>query len=236
VSGTPGENAEKRAPVRLPPNWMNLLLDNISDAVLVTDCEGFIHFWNPGAEKTFQYTAGEARGRHLNLLYVPTEGEEFQEAQLLAQDGEVLSDVEALMKRKDGTVRTVLLSIVPVLGDTGEVEFLACIGKDITLVRGLEEKVLAAEKLETVKEMIITLNHKMSQPLAVAGCYLGMLLSEKMQISAGERSEYLREIESQLDSVANLLRRIAEMEEVRTVEYLAENRMVVVEDDKGPRD
>jgi hypothetical protein len=46
------------------------------------------------AEKTFQYTAGEARGRHLNLLYVPTEGEEFQEAQLLAQDGEVLSDVE----------------------------------------------------------------------------------------------------------------------------------------------
>jgi PAS domain S-box-containing protein len=215
---------------------VNLLLDNIADAVLVTDCEGFIHFWNPGAEKTFQYTAKEARGQHLNLLYVPTEGEEFQEAQLLAQDGEVLSDVEALMKRKDGTVRTVLLSIVPVLGNTGEVEFLACIGKDITLVRGLEEKVLASEKLETVKEMIITLNHKMSQPLAVAGCYLGMLMSEKMQITAEEKGKYLREIDSQLDRVGQLLRRIAEMEEIRTVEYLAENRMVEIEDDEGPKD
>jgi len=215
---------------------VNLLLDNISDAVMVTDCDGVIQYWNSGAEKTFRYTAEEAQGRHVNLLYVPTEGEELQEAQLLALDGEIISDVEAQMKRKDCTVRTVLLSIVPVLGHAGEVDFLACIGKDITLARGLEEKALAAEKLETVKEMIITLNHKMSQPLAVAGCYLGMLLDRKMKIEPGERREYLREIDSQLDRVAHLLRRIAEMEEVRTVEYLARSKMVEVDEEEGAQD
>jgi hypothetical protein len=128
-------------------------------------------------------TAAEAQGHHLNLLYVPTEGEEFQETQLLAQDGEVLSDVDALMKRKD-----------------------------------------------------ITLNHKMSQPLAVSGCYLGMLLSGKMQSGAEERAEYLREMETELVRVGHLLRRIAEMEEIRTVEYLAEKRMVEVEEDEDPKD
>jgi len=116
------------------------------------------------------------------------------------------------------------------------VDFLACIGKDISLVRGLEERVLASEKLETVKEMIITLNHKMSQPLAVAGCYLGMLMNEKMEIDPGEAKEYLREIDTQLDRVAHLLRRIAEMEEVRTVQYLASNRMVDVGDEEEPQD
>jgi PAS domain S-box-containing protein len=221
---------------RLPPSWVNLLLDNISDAVMVTDCDGIIHYWSSGAERTFFYTSGEAQGKHVNILYVPTEGEELQEAQLLAQDGEIISDVEVQMKRKDGGVRTVLLSIVPVLGETGEVDFLACIGKDISLVRGLEERVLASEKLETVKEMIITLNHKMSQPLAVAGCYLGMLQNEKMEIDFGEKKEYLREIETQLDRVAHLLRRIAEMEEVKTVQYLGSNKMVEVDEEEGPQD
>lgn len=221
---------------RLPPSWVNLLLDNISDAVMVTDCDGIIHYWSSGAERTFSYTPEEAQGRHVNLLYVPTEGEELQEAQLLAQDGEIISDVEAQMKRKDGGIRSVLISIVPILGETGEVDFLACIGKDISLVRGLEEKVLASEKLETVKEMIITLNHKMSQPLAVAGCYLGMLRHEKMEIAPEEAKEYLKVIDTQLDRVAHLLRRIAEMEEVRTVEYLASNRMVDVDDEEEPQD
>jgi PAS domain S-box-containing protein len=219
---------------KLPPSWVNILLDNISDAVLVTDCNGTIHFWNSGAEKTFNYPAEEAQGKHVNLLYVPTEGEELQEAQLLALDGEIITDVEAQMKRKGGGIRTVLLSIVPVLGETGEVDFLACIGKDITLVRGLEEKVLAAEKLETVKEMIITLNHRMNQPLAVAGCYLGMLQSEKMELSSGQRREYLQEIEKGLDKVADLLRRIAEMEEVRTVQYLKSKMMVDLEEEEQP--
>jgi PAS domain S-box-containing protein len=221
---------------RLPPSWVNLLLDNISDAVMVTDCDGIIHYWSSGAERTFSYTPEEAQGRHVNLLYVPTEGEELQEAQLLAQDGEIISDVEAQMKRKDGGIRSVLISIVPILGETGEVDFLACIGKDISLVRGLEEKVLASEKLETVKEMIITLNHKMSQPLAVAGCYLGMLRNEKMKIAPEEAKEYLKVIDTQLDRVAHLLRRIAEMEEVRTVQYLASNRMVDVDDEEEPQD
>jgi PAS domain S-box-containing protein len=210
-----------------------MLLANISDCVIVTDREGLIRFWNDGARKTFQYTTEDAIGQHINILYVPTEGEELQEALMLALDGEIISDVEVTEKRRDGKVRTLLLSIVPILGDSGEVEFLAAIGKDITIVRDLEGKVLASEKLETVREMIVTLNHKMNQPLAVAGLYLGMLRDEKTCPPPEEQQEYLRQIEEQLDRVAALLYKIAEMEEVRTVEYLGENRMVDID---GPGD
>jgi PAS domain S-box-containing protein len=227
VEGTVDRSDDKQD--RLPPHWLRLLLDNISDSVIVTDRNGHIQYWNSGAEKIFQHSTAEAIGRHINLIYVPSEGEELQEAQILALDGEIISDVEALVKSRDGKIRTLLLSIVPVLGDSGEVEYLASIGKDITIVRGLEEKVLAAEKLETVKEMIITLNHKMNQPLAVASLYLGMLQETENPVSAEERADFLRLIEEQLDRVADLLRKIAEMEEIRTVAYLAENKMVDVD-------
>jgi len=224
------EKASEEGLPKLPPHWLSLLLENISDTVLVTDREGRILHWSQGAEKTFQHTADSVLGKHVNLLYVPTEGEELQEAWNLAFDGEIISDVEVQEKRKDGRVITLLLSIVPILGDTGEVEYLAGIGKDITILRGLEERVLASERLETVREMIITLNHKMNQPLAVAGCYLGMLLADPEKVEPAILKEYLGEIEKSLDKVADLLRRIAEMEEVKTVEYLAENRMVDVEE------
>jgi PAS domain S-box-containing protein len=220
---------------RLPPHWVNILLANISDCVIVTDRAGIIRYWNDGARRMFQYTTEDAVGQHINLLYVPTEGEELQEALMLAQEGEVISDVEVNEKSRDGSVRTLLLSIVPILGNSGEVEYLAAIGKDITIVRDLEQKVLASEKLETVREMIITLNHNMNQPLAVAGLYLGMLRDESLCPEPEERKEYLRLIEEQLDRVADLLRKIAEMEEVRTVEYLAENRMVDITGDEAEK-
>jgi hypothetical protein len=57
-----------------------------------------------------------------------------------------------------------------------------------------------------------------------------------MEIDFGEKKEYLREIETQLDRVAHLLRRIAEMEEVKTVQYLGSNKMVEVDEEEGPQD
>jgi PAS domain S-box-containing protein len=219
---------------RLPEHWLKLLLENISDSVLVIDRNGIIRHWNRGAATTFQYSKEEIVGEPFNLLYVPTEGEELQEAWNLAFDGEIISDVEVTVKRKDAKLLSILLSIVPIIGDTGEVDYLAGIAKDITLIRGLEERVLASKKLETVREMIVTLNHKMNQPLAVATVYLGLLQDEGHEVSPSERKEFLREIEVQIDRIAALMRRIAEMEEIRTVEYLGENRMVdVAEEAEG---
>src|SRR3954464_5069186 len=39
-----------------------------SDAVVATDREGIITFWNPGAERIFGFAASEAVGRSLDLI------------------------------------------------------------------------------------------------------------------------------------------------------------------------
>ena len=44
------------------------LLDGRADAILATDPEGSITFWNPGAARIFGYSAEEALGRSLDLI------------------------------------------------------------------------------------------------------------------------------------------------------------------------
>jgi PAS domain S-box-containing protein len=44
------------------------LLASSSDAIVATDRDGRIMFWNPGAERIFGFTQGEAVGQSLDLI------------------------------------------------------------------------------------------------------------------------------------------------------------------------
>lgn len=44
------------------------LLASSSDAIVATDREGHITFWNPGAERIFGFAANEAVGKSLDLI------------------------------------------------------------------------------------------------------------------------------------------------------------------------
>lgn len=46
----------------------NALLASASDAIIATDREGLIAFWNPGAERIFGFAAAEAVGQSLDLI------------------------------------------------------------------------------------------------------------------------------------------------------------------------
>ncbi|MCC8940862.1 PAS domain S-box protein [Bradyrhizobium sp. Arg68] len=44
------------------------LLGSASDAIVATDKDGLVTFWNPGAERVFGFAAGEAVGQSLDLI------------------------------------------------------------------------------------------------------------------------------------------------------------------------
>jgi PAS domain S-box-containing protein len=44
------------------------LLASLSDAIVATDRDGHITFWNPGAERIFGFAANEAVGKSLDLI------------------------------------------------------------------------------------------------------------------------------------------------------------------------
>ena len=44
------------------------LLHSASDAIVATDREGRVTFWNPGAERIFGFSAAEAAGQSLDII------------------------------------------------------------------------------------------------------------------------------------------------------------------------
>ena len=54
--------------MNIPSGLGDALLNSSSDAVIATDREGRITFWNPGAERIFGFTACEASGQSLDLI------------------------------------------------------------------------------------------------------------------------------------------------------------------------
>jgi PAS domain S-box-containing protein len=52
----------------IPAGLGDALLHSASDAIVATDREGRISFWNPGAERIFGFTAAEAAGQSLDII------------------------------------------------------------------------------------------------------------------------------------------------------------------------
>jgi PAS domain S-box-containing protein len=62
------EDNEQIRTMNIPAGLGEALLHSASDAIIATDREGNITFWNPGAERIFGFTAKEATGQSLDLI------------------------------------------------------------------------------------------------------------------------------------------------------------------------
>lgn len=133
------------------------VLSTRSDAIVAADQDGIVRLWNPGAERLFGYSAGEAIGQSLDLIIperlrerhwegyrrVMTTGESrYGEADLLS--------VPAL--RKDGATISVEFTVVPLRSD-GRMTGLAAIMRDVTKrfdeMRALKRKLAELTKSPT---------------------------------------------------------------------------------------
>jgi PAS domain S-box-containing protein len=54
--------------MNIPAALGEALLQSASDAIIATDREGRITFWNPGAERIFGFAAEEAAGQPLDII------------------------------------------------------------------------------------------------------------------------------------------------------------------------
>lgn len=113
------------------------ILGTVSDAILVTDWDGAIRFWNPGAERIFGFTAEEALGRSLDLI-IPERlrkrhwdgyRRSMESGRTRYGSGDLLS-VPAL--RKDGRQISVEFTIIMLRDPAGQVTGVAAILRDVT--------------------------------------------------------------------------------------------------------
>lgn len=121
------------------------LLDEAPDAILVSDRDGIISYWNKGAERMFGHTAAEAVGHSLDLI-IPENlrGRHWEGYRRVMATGETKYKTGLLSSpgiRKDGVRVSLEFSMVLLHDADGSVQGCASIMRDVT-ERWQKEKVL----------------------------------------------------------------------------------------------
>lgn len=124
------------------------LLDTVGQAVIATDPEGKITYWNQAAEHLFGWTAEEVHGKSItDVTPAETNREQAEEIMAALAEGEMWSG-EFSVRRRDGTTFPAIVTDTPVLDDQGELAGIIGITTDIT------ERIEAEKALRESEEQL----------------------------------------------------------------------------------
>ena len=122
------------------------LLDAVGQAVIATDWQGKIVYWNRAAEELYGWSAGEAMGRSGIEATAPEN--------LWERADEIMSELRAMrswsggyeLRRKNGTHFHAMITITPVLGDQDNLVGIIGVTTDITELRRAQERLSETEE------------------------------------------------------------------------------------------
>jgi two-component system, sensor histidine kinase and response regulator len=108
-------------------------------------------------------------------------------------------------------------------------EILARI-RSLLTIEDLKKKLVAAERIGAIGEMVVTLNHEINNPLAaIAGNaeLLGMMLKE----SSDEVKEKLKVIQTQSMRIKEILTKVRQLKQISSKTYVKETQMIDLNSD-----
>jgi len=108
------------------------LLNAVEQAVIATDLDGIVTYWNRGAERLYGWTGEEALGRNILELNIPPDGlPPVEEIMDRLRSGKAWSG-EVRLRHKDGRTFPVQVTDSPVLDDAGRMIGIVGISMDIS--------------------------------------------------------------------------------------------------------
>lgn len=122
------------------------IIENLYDCKISTDLKGFITEWNKGAEDLYGYSANEAVGQNVSLIYPPGDLEVLEQQVItpLTEQGTHETEVRAL--RKNGDIFSAHLLLSMLYDNSGKPIGMTGYTKDISDRKQIEEALKASEQ------------------------------------------------------------------------------------------
>lgn len=136
-------------------NLLAEIVRSSHDAIIGMTTTGRIQTWNPGAERIYGYTADEAVGKDIEIIFPPSLINEKDWILKKVRSGEFISDFETKRVRKDDAIIDVSVTISPIFDRENKIIGTSTIVKDITAKKA-EERFRALES--RYQEMVDSIN------------------------------------------------------------------------------
>jgi PAS domain S-box-containing protein len=141
------------------------LLNHANDAIIVTDLEGRVIFWNRGAEKLYGWSAAEAMGQISPALFGPDNVAALTgPLATVARTGEWRGELR--LHHRSGRPIVVKSNFTLIRDDQGRPKARFGISSDITANRQLEEQFFRAQRLESIGLLAAGIAHDLNNVLA----------------------------------------------------------------------
>jgi len=192
--------------LREKTEYLENVLENSADGIIVLDARGRIRTWNEGARQIFGYEAAQVVGEEETLL-IPAEevasGEPARLEELLARDGYV-RDRECVRLTREGQRITVRVTSTILRDRQGRVLGRSDIYRNVTHLKKLQQDLLNSQSLAAVGELAATVAHEIKNPLAgISGAI--QVLRDVIPEASGRR-EIVTEILDQIRRLDNTVR------------------------------
>ncbi|MDB5220142.1 MAG: putative Histidine kinase, partial [Myxococcaceae bacterium] len=164
------------------------IVKSSNDAIFSRGLDGTILSWNEAAERLFGYTRAEALGQPASMLTSPGGRNEVIEIVARVARGEVVEQLDTMIRRKDESLVDVSLTVSPMRSASGEIVGASAIARDATerrraeraekSLRETEEQLRQAQKLEALGQLAGGVAHDFNNILSVILGYTSIMIEE----------------------------------------------------------
>jgi PAS domain S-box-containing protein len=159
-------------------DYLGKLVEHANAPILVLGRRREIRVVNRALLALTGFRREELIGRDFANLIDDDERTRLLPLLLGALRGQSATDVEVrIANRRGGHVR-LLMNTASVLSADGDVEGLIAIGRDLTEIRALEQRIIHAEKLATLGQLAAGVVHELNNPLTSISVYSDYLLKQ----------------------------------------------------------
>lgn len=205
-----------------------MIIDQIHDAVVSTDMEGYVISWNKGAERLFDYTAEEALGKHISFLHPEDEVDRLQIdiIEPLQRKGE--HEIELKLIRKGGETFFAHLALSLLHDKYGTVKGMIGYTMDVSARKQAELKAhrKALELQAANKELeafAYSVSHDLRAPLRSISGFSSVIVEDYADRLDESAIDYLKRIQSGTMRMSHIIDDLLKLSRLTRVELNPQN-------------
>ncbi len=145
---------------------LSRVIENLSEAVVITDIEGKIEYVNPAFERITGYKLHEVIGKNPRFLKSGKHDKSFYEKMWNTILNGKVWEGELINRKKNGDLYFEYMSITPLFDSKGNITNFVAIKRDITEQKLFEEQMLQFQKLESIGSISSGIAHDFNNVLA----------------------------------------------------------------------